>query len=140
MESNDDRRSKPQYWVIPHYRVLFYIGLGTLISGLGWLVVIRKLDPYTQPDFALPLFFLTTLITSSGLFTILLAWIKKWKTRDQIYLKHVLISLRQGILLSFCTTISLGLLMLGFLRVWNGLLIVTIMMLVEFYLSGKDEL
>lgn len=140
MEMNEDRNSQKKYWVIPHYRVLFYIAIATFFSGLGWGVVLQKLDPYQTPELALPLFFLTTLITCSGLFTILLAWIKKWKTRDQIYLKHVLISLRQGVLLSFCTTTSLGLLMLGFLRVWNGLLIVTIMMLIEFYLSGKDEL
>lgn len=136
---NDEKR-QTKYWIIPHYRILFYITLGTLIAGGSWLLVINKLDPYKTPDLALPLFFLTTLVLLSGVFTILLAGIKKWKTHDQIYLKHVLIALRQGILLSFCTTCALGLLMLDLLRIWNGLLMTTLMMLTELYLSAKDEL
>ncbi len=136
----NEEAPRAKYWMIPHYRVLFYIVIGTAMAGLGWLVVINKLDPYSNPELALPLFFISTLIFFSGIFTILLAWIKKWKSRDQIYIKHVLIALRQGILLSFCTTLSIGLLMLGFLRIWNGLLLVSLMTLIEFYFSGKDEL
>ena len=59
---------------------------------------------------------------------------------DNVYLKHLIISLRQGVLLSACTNICLVLLMLGLLRIWNGLIIVTVMTLLEFYFSGKDEL
>lgn len=125
---------------IPHYRILALVLLATVIAAAALAVVIFKLDPYSSPDLALPLFFISTLVALTGVFTIVLFFIKKWKSQDHIYVKHVTISLRQGILLSICTSICLALLMLGLLRVWNGLLIVVTMTLVEFYLSAKDEL
>ena len=137
---NEEKQFKNRYLIIPHYRTLLYFGFGTVMAWAAWGVVLTKLDPYANPNFALPLFFLTSFVALAGTFTILLSLLKKWKNKDQIYLKHVMISLRQGTLLSLCTTLCLGLLMLGFLRVWNGLLLVTLMMLIEFYFSGKDEL
>ena len=137
---NEEKQFKNRYLVIPHYRTLFYFGLGTALSWTAWFVVLEKLDPFLNPNFALPLFFLTSFVALTGTFTILLSLLKKWKNKDQIYHKHVMISLRQGTLLSLCTSLCLGLLMLGFLRVWNGLILVTLMMLIEFYFSGKDEL
>ena len=137
---NEEKQQKSRYLVIPHYRTLLYFSFGTILSWIAWIIVIRELDPYANSNYALPLFFFTTFVSLTGTFTILLSLIKKWKSRDQLYLKHVIISMRQGALLSLCTTVCLGLLMLGFLRIWNGLLLVTLMMLIEFYFSGKDEL
>lgn len=137
---NVDFHSQKKILLIPHYRLLTWIGGGTLIAWAAWLVVLLKLDPYTSTSLALALFFTSFFVALSGTFTLLLAFLKKWRTRDQLYVKHILISLRQGILLSLCTTLCAGLLVLGFLRIWNGLLLVILMMLIEFYLSGKDEL
>lgn len=125
---------------IPHYRILFIIIFATMMSWAAWLLVIWKLDPFNSPGLALPLFFASSLLAFSGSFTLILFFLKRWKTGDHVYIKHVIISLRQGILLGVCTCICLGLLMLGLLRVWVGLLLVAFMMLLEFYLSGKDEL
>lgn len=66
--------------------------------------------------------------------------LKKWRSDNEVFMKHILISVRQGFLLSSSTTLCLALLMLGLLRIWNGILIVALMMMIEFYLSGKDEL
>lgn len=137
---NEEKKIKHRYFIIPHYRTLLYFAFGTALSWGAWLLVINKLEPFSNPGLALPLFFITSFVALSGSFTIVLSLLKKWKNKDQIYLKHVMISLRQGTLLSLCTIICLGLLMLGFLRVWNGLIIVAIIMLIEFYFSGKDEL
>jgi len=125
---------------IPHYKILLLIALATIFSWAAWTLVILNLDPYESTDLALSLFFISTALALTGTFTIILFFLKKWKAADNIYVKHVTISLRQGILLSACTTICLALLMLGLLRVWNGLLIVITMTLIEFYLSSKDEL
>ncbi len=125
---------------IPHYRILFIIIFASVLSWAAWLLVITKLDPFAQASLALPLFFASSLLAFSGTFTLILFMLKRWRAGDQIYIKHVTVSLRQGILLSVCTCVCLGLLMLGLLRIWNGLLLVAFMMLLEFYLSGKDEL
>lgn len=137
---NDENNSGKNILHIPHYRMLAWILAGTVLAWISWTLVILKLDPYSSMDLALPLFFVSFFVALSGTFTLLLAFLKKWRSHDPIYVKHIVISLRQGILLSLCTTLCSGLLVLGFLRVWNGLLMVILMMLVEFYLSGKDEL
>lgn len=125
---------------IPHYRVLSMIGITTFFSWAAWALVILNLDPYESTELALSLFFITTAMALAGSFSILLFFIKKWKTEDKVFLKHLTVSIRQGILLSICTTLCLALLMLGLLRIWNGLLLVMLMTLIEFYLSSKDEL
>ena len=114
--------------------------LATLISWSAWLLVLFKLDPFTSPKLALPLFFISSLLAFSGTFTLILFFLKRWRAGDHLYVKHITISLRQGILLSACTCLCMGLLMLGLLRIWNGLLLVAFMMLLEFYMSEKDEL
>jgi Na+/melibiose symporter-like transporter len=135
-----DSEKKVSLLQIPHYRILSYVALASFISWSAWLLVFLKLDPFESPELALPLFFFSFFLALAGTFTILLFFIKKWRTHDEVFVKHVMISLRQGLLLSFCASICLALLMLGLLRVWNGLLIVIFITLLEFYFSSKDEL
>lgn len=124
----------------PHQRVLFIIGMASVISWAAWLLVILNLDPFESTGLALTLFFISLSLALVGTYTIVLFYLKKMRSKIPVYTKHVMISLRQGILLGICTILCLGLLMLGLLRIWNGLLIVLLMTLIEFYLSGKDEL
>lgn len=129
-----------KHFNIPHFRLLGLLMLATGVSWAAWFLVLKKLDPYASPSLALPLFFLSTLLALTGTFTLILFALKRWKVGDHIYIKHILISIRQGLLLSLCTCLALSLLMLGLLRVWNGLLIVILTMLIEFYFSRKDDL
>ncbi len=123
-----------------HHKVLYVISIATIISWLSWILVIMNLDPYTSTGMGLGLFFISLTLALIGTFTLILFFLKKLRNQNEVYIKHVMISLRQGILLSMSTTICLSFLMLGLLRIWNGLLIVIIITLLEFYLSGKDEL
>ncbi len=123
-----------------HHKILYVIGVATTISWLSWILVIMNLDPYESTRMGLSLFFVSLTLSLIGTFTIILFFLKKLRNPNEVYIKHVMISLRQGILLSASTTVCLAFLMLGLLRIWNGLLIVIIITLLEFYLSGKDEL
>jgi hypothetical protein len=125
---------------LPHYKMLASIVFTTVLSWVAWLLVIFKLDPWSATDLALSLFYSSSFFALTGSFTIVLFMLKKIKAKNHVHLKHVTISLRQGFLLSTCTLICIALLMLSLLRVWNGLLLVSLMMLIEFYLSLKDEL
>jgi len=126
--------------LIPQLRIVAIVLLTTLVSWTGFGLVVNKLDPYATPELALSFFFITLLMSLTGTFALLLFLIKKWRSEDRIYVKHVMISLRQGFLLSACTNICLALLMFGLLRMWNGLLLVILIMLVEFYFSQRDDL
>lgn len=124
----------------PHQKVLFIIGLASFISWSAWAMVIFNLDPFQSAGLSLPLFFISLSLALVGTYTIVLFYLKKMRSKIEVYTKHVMISLRQGILLGLCTILCLALLMLGLLRIWNGLLIVFLITMIEFYLSGKDEL
>jgi hypothetical protein len=137
MSEEKDRRKLLE---IPHFRILSIIALATVLSWAAWILVVWNLDPWTETGLSLALFFVSTFLACAGSFSIILFFLKRWRSGDYIFVKHVLISLRQGVLLSLCTCICLTLLMLGLLRIWNGLLLVAFIMLLEFYLSGKDEL
>ena len=137
---NDQPPCKGSLLSIPHYKILAIIALATTVSWAAWLLAVMKLDPYESTDLALSLFFISIVLALTGTFTIILFFLKKWRTQDKVYVKHVTISLRQGLLLSLCTSVCLALLMLGLLRVWNGLLIVALITLIEFYFSSKDEI
>lgn len=124
----------------PHQRVLFIIGLSSLISWAAWILVVLNLDPFESTWLSLTLFFISLSLALVGTYTLILFFLKKLRSKSEIYTKHAMISLRQGTLLGICTILCLGLLMLGLLRIWNGLLVVFLMTMIEFYLSGKDEL
>ncbi len=125
---------------IPHYRILSFIAIGGVAGLAGLIMTITNLDPYESTGVAMPFFFLSAFFTLTSSYTILLFLAKKVKIQEAIGVKHVLVSFRQAILLSVSTLLCMALLILGLLRVWNGLLIVSIITLVEFYLSGRDEL
>lgn len=125
---------------LAHNRILSVIIFASVLSWLAWGIVIMNLDPYNSTGLALSLFYLSLTLALIGSFTVILFFLKKWKAKNEVYVKHIMISLRQGILLGVTTIICLSLLMFGLLRIWNGLLIVIIITLIEFYLSGKDEL
>jgi|GEM_PF-1551457 len=137
---NNEYEEQKKWNLIPHYKILTIIIFATLLGWTAFFLVLQKLDPFNNTDLALSLFFASSFMALSGTFTILLFLLKRWRTGDNVYIKHMMVSMRQGILLSLCTNICLGLLAIGLLRIWNGLILVILMMLIEFYFSGKDDL
>lgn len=113
------------------------IGLTAALSWAAWSIVILKLDPYESTGMALGLFFVSLLFALIGTFTLLGFGLRRWVGKQEIYYHHLTVSLRQGLLLSLCTVSSMGLLILGLLTWWNGLLMVIAAVLVELYLTSK---
>lgn len=139
MERRPIQKHRDLLW-IPQLRIVAVVFMATLVSWTGLILVVTKLDPYTSTELALSFFYLTSLMALTGSFGLLLFLFKKWRSNDRIYVKHVMISLRQGFLLSLCTNLCLALLMLGMLRIWNGFALVLLIMLIEFYFSDRDDL
>ncbi len=116
---------------------LITIGLTAALSWAAWIIVILKLDPYESTGVALGLFFVSLFFALIGTFTLLGFGLRRWVGKQEVYYHHLTVSLRQGFLLSFCTVLSIALLMLGLLTWWNGLLLVTVAVLIELYLTSK---
>ena len=112
--------------------------IASIMSLIGWVVVVMKLDPYESTGLALALFFLSLLVMLTCTFSILGFYLRKWLTGNEVGLSYINTSIRQGLLLSLCTLVCLAFLMLGVLTWWNGLLVVAIVILLEFYITSKN--
>lgn len=120
-----------------HRQYLITIGLTAVISWAAWIIVIFKLDPYESTGMALGLFFVSLFFALIGTFTLLGFGMRRWLSKQEVYYHHLTVSLRQGLLLSICTLLCIILLILGILTWWNGLLLVTVAVLIELVLTSK---
>lgn len=118
------------------YLTTTYISM--ILSWSAWLMVMYKLNPYESRGLSLGPFFLSLFFALTSTLTILGFHLRKWLYKNEIFYHHINISLRQAVLLTLCILASLVFLMLGVLTWWNGLLLVAIIILVEFYFVSKD--
>jgi hypothetical protein len=121
-----------------HNNYLTIIGGAGVISWVGWIVVIQKLNPFESVGLALGTFYISLFFALTCTFTVLGFYFRVWLNKNEIYYHHIQIAFRQGILL---TAIALGCLtfqMLGVLTWWSGLLLISAITLIEFYFMAKE--
>ena len=128
-ETDQERENYRQY--------LLTIAVTALISWLAWGMVVLKLDPYESQSMALGLFFISLFFALIGSFTLFGFGLRQWIGKNKVYYHHLSVSLRQGLLLSFCTLLCIGFLIMGVLKWWNGLLVITIAVLIELYITSR---
>ncbi|MBI2638448.1 hypothetical protein HYW83_02555 [Candidatus Peregrinibacteria bacterium] len=128
------------------YRKYLLVLAGTALVGwISFLLVIFRLDPCTAPGkitichlasaLALILFFTSAFFALTATFTLLGFGLRLWLHQYEIYLDHLNISLRQGLLLTFCTLAAAALLLLNALTWWSGLMLIAIILLLELYFT-----
>jgi len=120
--------------------LIFGIILSALFSATSLFVVILRVSPLTAPQQAVPAFFLSLFLTVSTVGTLLFLSLWKVLARSRIEWlpvhawdtgKLTSISLRQGILLGFSTTVLVLFLLLNLLNWWIGVLIYGVAGVVE---------
>ena len=121
-----------------HSTYLTAILFATFLSWASWFVVLYKLSPFSQPTLALSLFYSSLFVALAGTFTLLFYFLRAWANKKEIYNVHLNTSLRQGVLLSAMIIIGLGFQRLRVLTWWDGILLLAIVLLIEFYFSSRD--
>lgn len=129
-------------------KYLTVISITALIGWVSFILVIFRLEPCTGPGtitlchsasaLALILFFLSAFFALTATFTLLGFLLRFWLHQYEIYLDHLNVSLRQGILLTLCALGALSLLFLNALTWWSGLLLILIIIFLEFYFTRGD--
>ena len=122
-----------------HHRYIGIISGCGLIAWIAWFLVITKLSPYESLGLSLTLFFLTFFIALSATFTSLGFYFRVWLFKNEIFYKHINVSLRQGVFLSLIAIFCMVFQMMRLLNWWSGLLLVSIAVLLEFYFSARDS-
>jgi len=122
-----------------HHKYISFIALAGALSWISWAMVILKLDPYESMGLALAFFYTTFFIALSCTFTVFGFYFRVWLFKNEIFYKHITISLRQGVFLGFISIAALVFQMLRVLTWWSGLLLVVVVVLLEFYFSYRDS-
>ncbi|HCW32836.1 MAG: hypothetical protein UT55_C0093G0009 [Candidatus Peregrinibacteria bacterium GW2011_GWE2_39_6] len=129
----------PTEIVLPqrYRRYLLPMAIVSFLGWMAWVIVIFKLDPFESTGWILVLFFLSLFLALIGSFTLLGFGLRCWLGKEEVSYYHLTVALRQGILLSLCTLLCVGFLMLGILKWWNGFLLLIIAVLVESFITGR---
>lgn len=109
-----------------------------LFSFIAWGLIIKYVDPETTGLPGKTLFYIATLIALSGLFNLMLLWIRRKTIGREATGLNAGLSFRQGILLA---VFAIGLLILQSWRMlvwWDGLILLAAIFLVELYFLNKQ--
>lgn len=110
----------------------------TLFSFLALVAVIIYVDPQNSAWVGIVLFYLAAFFSISGIFNLLLLFIRQKLLGEELAAESVSLSFRQGIML---TSITIGILILQSFRVlvwWDALLVVAGVFLVELYFLSRE--
>lgn len=121
-----------------HSTYISGILIATFLSWASWFVVVYKLSPFSQQSLALSLFYSSLFIALTGTFALIFYFLRVWTNKKEIYNAHLNTSLRQGVLLSIMLIVGLGFQRLRVLTWWDGILLLAIVLLIEFYFSSRD--
>ena len=121
-----------------HSFYLLGIFIASVFGWASWGVVINKLSPYASPLPALALFYISLFIALTATFALLGYYLRVWLNKSEVYFQHINIALRQGVFLSILMCTGLIFQRLRVLTWWDGLLLVLVMILIEFYFMAKE--
>jgi len=113
---------------------IFSMIAGTLLSFIGWAIVITSIDPLTAGIFGFSLFYLSAFLSSVGTLAIFGLLLRIYIIRRKMMpAKQVAIATRQAVLLS---AVLVGAIMLQSARIltwWNSFFLVGGLTLIEFF-------
>lgn len=121
-------------------RFLFFTAIGSLVSGLAWVLVVLFIDP-TQGGWIGPtLFFVSLYAGVFGIFLLVGFFMRLLVHKSEPPFHHVGISLRQSFWLATLLVLSLFLQWNGLFEWWIGvLLVIGFSVLEAFFLSRQID-
>ncbi len=122
-----------------HHKYIGIITTAGVISWIAWILVVTKMSPYESMGPSLTFFFVTLFIALTTTLTAIGFYFRLWVFKNEIFYKHINVSLRQGVFLSLVAVFSLVFQMIKVLTWWSGMLLVAVAVLLEFYFSSKDS-
>jgi peptidoglycan/LPS O-acetylase OafA/YrhL len=117
--------------------VVVTLALGLASFGL----VLFRLNPYSAPQLSIPMFYVSFFFFVSSIAT-LIGFFARMITRkkDEEFYNPLNVSLRQGVLLGLCTGGLLAFQSMRTLTMWDGILLVAIIVLIEVYFMARERI
>lgn len=111
----------------------------SLCAWVAWFIVIHAIDPTRSGFLGFFLFFVTLGISILSTMTLFGTLIRIWLRKDQVVYRHVVRSLRQGLILTSLFLVALILSGIGLLVWWVLMLLVLIATVLELIFLGSTE-
>lgn len=121
---------------VGHY--ILGIFITAILGWASWLVVVFNISPFISHQIALTLFYASLFVALTTTFTLLIYYLRTSLIKNHLYFAHLNVSLRQGSLLALMVNIGLVFQRLRVLTWWDALLLLIIVMLIEFYFTGRE--
>jgi hypothetical protein len=116
---------------------LIGIFIGTILCWAAWGLTISNIDPTDAGILGLASFFSSLFFALAGTFGLIGFYIRVWLSGNEIIYENIGLSFRQGVLISLCIIGILALQGIRMLTWWNGILLVLIIIMLEFYFMAK---
>lgn len=119
---------------------LIIMSLVSVCAWIAWFIVVHTTDPTKSGFLGFFLFFTTLGISLLSSVTLFGTLIRVWLKKDQVVYRHVVRSLRQGLILTALFLTALILSGVGLLVWWVLMLLVLIATVFELIFIGSTEL
>lgn len=123
---------------MPLRRYLFIMGFGALISWGALVLVVINIDPFTSGSVGLLSFYVMLFLALMGTFALLGFFVRAIFVKRAVLFRHIGVSLRQSVLLSFLILISMMLQANRLFTWWNAILLILGLALLEFFFLGRE--
>jgi hypothetical protein len=97
------------------------------------------IDPFNAGVLGFVFFYLTFAFALTSSFSVFGLVFRLWFVKNQLAVKQVATALRQGIWFALLVIVSLILFSHSLLFWWNGLLLIAILAMLEFFFLSKDH-
>lgn len=116
---------------------LIGISISTILCWIAWFLTLNNIDPLATNSLGYLSFFVSLFFALLGSFTIIGFYLRLWFSKNEHYYENIGVSFRQAILLSVCVLGLLILQSLGLLNIFDGILLVLCIILLEGYFLAR---
>ncbi len=122
-----------------HRNYLIAVLAASFMSWISFAVVLYQLSPFSQVYLSLSLFYASLFVALSGTFSMVFYGLRRWANKTEIHNVHLNASIRQGVLVSVMLVVGLSFQRLRILTWWDGLLLLAIVLMIEFWFMNRDR-
>lgn len=118
-------------------RLLLFTGLVMLVGVMAFTSPYKSQDINQINFLHTSLFYVSLFIFHTGLFTLVLFWLRRKASDDDLISAHMGVSLRQGLLLAIIVVAIFILQSFRVLTWWDGLITVGAVLMIELYFLAR---
>ena len=115
---------------------IFFLASVSLFALASLLLTIVNYNPFTSESPVFITFYISLLISLTGIFSFLLLFVKSRFTEENVFLRNFGESIRQSFLLAVIATLLLALKGLKVLDLWVSVPLTIAIVMVEMYIRG----